>query len=203
MWFSKRDQSTFNCCVFFKGESRGSYLKSLIKDEKITSYIIEMADRYKEYFGKYSKDVKIDEHILYLIEIILMIDDEITQIKKTTVERKLRNLKMKKIEELDKKYMNLIEKMYSNRILNKYNFSKKIVINVLLYGKDKEIDEDKMEIVIDRLHNIIEENKKKIGNNREEINKLIEKIYNDDYDEDDEEEEEEEEEEGEEEEEKR
>jgi len=112
----------FNRLQYGVAISRGSFLKSLIKDENITSYIIEMADGYKEYFGKYAKDIKTDDHILYLIEIILMIDDEITQIKKTTVERKLKNMKMKKIKELDKNYKDLIEKMYSNKLLNKYNF---------------------------------------------------------------------------------
>ena len=173
----------FNRLQYGVAISRGAFIKSIIREEKTTMYIIEMADRYKEYFGKYAGDIQTEAHIIYLIETIFMIEDGITQIKKTTVERRLKKMTIEKIKELDKRYEELIKVMYSVRILNKYNFSKKIIINMLIYGKDKKIDVDKMEIVIDKI-NKNNENKKKIDN----IIEFADKIYNEDYDEDEDEE---------------
>ncbi len=168
--------------------SRGSFLKSLISNEKITEYIMEMADRYKEYFGRYVKDVKTDEHILYLVETLFMLEDDGTQIKKTTVERKLKKLNLKEIKKLDEKYEEFIKDMYSKRILNKYNLPKKIIINLLLYVKKNNMDNidiEKMEFVVDKIYNLIHKKNKIISSNNTKITELIDKLYNQDYDEDD------------------
>ena len=169
----------FNRLQYGISISRGSYLKSLISNEEICKYIIEMAERYQKYFGKYARDKNKDEHIEYLLNILFMIDSNTTQIKKITVQKNLKKLTLKIIKDFDKKYEKLIKTLFDKKILNKYSFPQKIILNVLLFSKNEDIDKNKMENVVDTLNDI-----KNFGNN-EEIQTLITKIYNDEYSESD------------------
>jgi hypothetical protein len=155
----------FNRIQYGMTISRGSYLKSFIPDAKLCEHIVDMANKYKEYFGKYIKNENNEDHIKYMIEIFLMLEKNIVTIKSETVEYELKKLTLKSFNKLVEKYDTMIKTMYDKELLNLNEIKqKKIVVKLLLFAIDKltlkEFDQQKMKNLIKNIYNEITEEKK-------------------------------------------
>jgi hypothetical protein len=155
----------FNRIQYGMSISRGSYLKSFIPDAKLCEHIVDMANKYIEYFGKYIKNENNEDHIKYMIEIFLMLEKNIVTIKSETVEYELKKLTLKSFNKLVEKYDTLIKTMYEKELLNLNEIKqKKVVVKLLLFAIDKltlkEFDKQKMKNLIKNIYDEITEEKK-------------------------------------------
>ena len=177
----KQQIDIFNRIQYGKIISRGSYLKSFIQDEELCKHIMKIADKYKEYFNKYIKNVNNEDHIKYMIEIFLMLEKNISTIKTETVDYELKNMTIKKFNKMDIKYDNLIKIMFSNELLNNNEFKqKKVVINCLLFANEKMVinkfDKNKMKLIFEKIYYEINEEKKQFKS--DELKNYIHKLWN-------------------------
>jgi hypothetical protein len=156
----------FNRIQYGMTISRGSYLKSFIQDAKLCERIVDTANKYKDYFGKYIKNENNEDHIKYMIEIFFMLEKNIVTIKSETVEYELVRLTLKSFDKFVEKYDTLIKTMYDKELLNLNEIKqKKVIVKLLLFAIDKitlkEFDKGKMKKLIKNIYNDVTEEKKK------------------------------------------
>ena len=170
----------FNRIQYGMTISRGSYLKSFISDAKLCEKVIEISNKYLEYFDKYVKNANNEDHIKIVIEYFLMLENSTVSIKSETVEYELKKLTLKTFNKLDEKYDNLFLIMFDKELLN-FNVirHKKVIIKLLLFAKEKmdlkTFDKEKMKIIIKKIYNEINENKKQFKT--KELEDLMNKYW--------------------------
>jgi len=171
----------FNRIQYGMTISRGSYLKSFIQDAKLCEYIVEKANGYLKFFGKYIKNENNEDHIKFMIEIFLMLEKNTTTIKTETVDYELKKLTMKIFNKYVETYDTLIKTMFDKELLNAREIKqKKVVIKLLLFAKDKlnsyTFDKQKMKKLIEDINTEIIDNEKKF--NVAELDKYFENNWN-------------------------
>jgi hypothetical protein len=161
--------------------SRGSYLKSFITDAKLCEYIVERANVYKGYFGKYIKNENNEDHIKFMVEVFLMLEKKIVNIKNDTTEFELKAMTMKSFKKIDEKYENVIKIMFNSELLNSNSFTKKIIMICLAYAKEKidnkNFDKNKMKYILEQICDEITEENKRFT--KDDLLKFIDDHWND------------------------